>query len=294
MDEQRVQRIGGRIVFAGCVRDCAEHLPAVLNNLAAIAALFDEAAFVFAENDSKDNTVAILHDWATRHLGVTVIQLHGLTDEPTRGLRLEMARNAYVAFIRQDAALSQYDWLVVVDMDEPNKPPVDIDTVRRAFAFLAAEPNRVAGFANQTGIYYDVWTLRHPKLMPGDAWEAVFDHKFRHRCTAEEAFDAAFRPHIYRIAPSRSPVEVNSAFGGLGIYKLPAVLRNPHPYRGSKAKILRNSKETRAYRWQVCEHVHFNEGLRLEGGRLYILPFLINCDTSGYVIPPTGYRGMLF
>jgi hypothetical protein len=286
-------RIGGRIVFVGCARDCGAHLPRVLANIAAMGALFDDMAVVVAENDSADDTVARLRAWGASH-PLTILDLQGLKHVPVRALRLEMARNAGLTYVREHRELSSFDWLAVLDLDEPNKPAPDLDAVRRAIAFLDAEPNRVAGFANQKGLYYDVWTLRHPQLSPNDAWEAVLDHQLAHRCSDEEAFNAAFRPRLRPIASDQAPIEVNSAFGGLGFYKLKAAITNSHPYRGTKVKILSHEGRTRAYRWQLSEHVHFHEGLRRHGGRLFILPFLINCDATGYNIPPSSFRHMLF
>jgi hypothetical protein len=42
----------------------------------------------------------------------------------------------------------------------------------------------------------------------------------------------------------------------------------------------------RVARWQVCEHVHFNHGIRSIGGRLFVMPSLINGDHTQGAFPP--------
>src|SRR5271168_3732639 len=72
------RRRGGRAVIAGCARNCAAHLPAVLANIARAAELFTETAFVFVENDSHDETADILATFARNNPRVYLERATGL------------------------------------------------------------------------------------------------------------------------------------------------------------------------------------------------------------------------
>ena len=90
-----------------------------------------------------------------------------------------------------------------------------------------------------------------------------------------------------------APIEVNSAFGGLGIYKLNFILNNPNPYLGSKVKILEISPQINFCKVQICEHVHFHQGIRALGGKLVILPELIN-GINKATVNPSFFRSLNF
>jgi glycosyltransferase involved in cell wall biosynthesis len=283
-----------RAVFAGCVKNCAHHLPAVLRNLDRLRWLFDEAAFVFVENDSTDATKAILNRWGSGKANFTLINLDGLDAIKQRTLRLEIARNIYLDFVRGHASLAEYDYLVVLDFDEVSSGDFALDVVKRALAFLEAEESRAAVFANNVGLYNDIWALRHRELCPGDAWEEAFDYSFRHDVTDAVAFQETFEKRLISIDRTRDPFEVESAFNGLGIYKLGFVKRNRCPYLGSKVKVMRKEDGLGIVRWQTCEHVHFNLGLRYEGGKLFVLPDLILSDGKREKFPTSVWRTLTF
>jgi hypothetical protein len=284
-----------RAVFAGCARDCASHLPAVLANIERISERFADAACLFIENDSRDATKQILATWSGQRQKAEVICLDGLGNEPARTRRLEFARNCYVEAIRADPQLRAFDLLFILDLDEINSAALDLEAIERAVAFLLEDPERVGVFANQRGIYYDMWALRHPERCPGDIWEDVLDDVLTRQVQDAVAFDSTFRPRIFELPEaSAQPMEVDSAFGGLGIYRLQAVLQNPSPYLGYKVKMVSRAGQRRLLRWQTCEHVHFNSGLRLRGGRLFVLPWLVNYDTRGGQFGVSTYRSMLF
>jgi hypothetical protein len=153
-----------------------------------------------------------------------------------------------------------------------------------------ADSERAAVFANQIGKYYDIWALREPNLCPGDAWEEVMDYVIQHKVSPEIAHDQTFAKRIHTFPVSMQPFEVDSAFGGLGIYKMNFILRNPNPYLGSKMKSAPSEDGSfRIARWQVCEHVHFNQGIRSLGGRLFIMPSLVNSDCTHSVFPPIAH-----
>jgi glycosyltransferase involved in cell wall biosynthesis len=284
-----------RIVFAGVVRDCERYLPSVLRGIDALSAAFPESAFIFVENDSQDSTKAILNEWGARKNNFRLVNLDGLAALPRRGLRLEIARATYIELIKADYLLSTYDFLVVLDMDDVNVMGVDLGKFLEALEFMQDQEDHAAVFANQEGTYYDMWTLRHETLCPGDIWEEVLDWAHEKKVSDEEAYRSTFARRIFSLPTSNTYLEVKSAFGGFAIYKLSYVLRNQNPYLGSKVKILRDEKDQLTLcRWEICEHVHFNFGIKNLGGRLFIKQDLINAFIPGSEFPPSAYRNFIF
>jgi hypothetical protein len=283
-----------RAIFVGCAKNCQNHLQSVLENIERIASLFGESAFIFVENDSIDLTKTIFNNWAKGKKNFCLLNLDGLDAIQQRGLRLEIARNSYLEYIRGSSKLVGFDYLFVLDLDEVNSTTINLMHIENALGFLEQKPDYSGVFANQIGIYYDMWTLRHPDLCPQDIWEEVFDYTFKNDAPDEIAFNETFKRRLFSLSPDANPVEVDSAFGGLGIYKLNYVLKNKNPYLGSKVKLLQKSNQFKIARWQVCEHVHFNLGIRNLGGKLFIFPQLVNANTEGIYFPPSAYRAYLF
>lgn len=283
-----------KILFIGLAQNCAQHLPTVLRNIENMATLAAESAFLFLENDSTDNTKAILNGWGTGRPNFTLLNFDGLNGVAVRTVKLEILRNAYVECLRTYKNLKDFDLVVLIDMDDVGTWPIDLIEMAKAIHYLQADPQRAAIFANQIGSYYDVWALRHKEFCPGDAWEEVIDYKASHpTATDEEAFNQTFKKRIHTFPPTAEPFEVDSAFGGLGIYRMSYILKNPNPYLGSKIKSLPTPNGIfKVSRRQFCEHVHFHAGIRTLGGKLFIWPALINAEIRNPVFP--HYPQLLF
>lgn len=295
MDVKNISPSREKLIFAGCARNCAQWLPAVLSNIDRLSISFADTAVVIVENDSIDGTPELLRKWGRNRRNFHLLQLDGLGAEPARTVRLEIARNAYIAAISGRDHLTKFDYLCVVDFDDVNARPIDPIGVAEGISRLRS--GEAAGvFANQLGAYYDLWALRHKTFAPGDVWEEVLDYALSRKVSDEVAFAKTLGCRSFVIPPTAPPVEVESAFGGFGIYKLSYVIRNPNPYLGSRVKLLPGGSpgQIQIARWQQCEHVHFNAGIGHLGGKLLIIPTMINLDATGVSFPANGYRSMLF
>ncbi len=261
-----------RIVFAGVARDCEPYLPAVLDNLNRFAALASQSAFIIVENDSSDCTRPRLAEWLADRPG-RLINMDGLaTREPERTARIAAARNAYLDAVLH-STLSSFDYLAVADFDDVNAVPIATESFACALSILAQQPQVAAVFACSAPVYYDVWALRHPTWCPNDVWEEV-------RAERELPVAAATERYVYsrqiRIPAGAAAIPVQSAFGGLGIYRLAAI--GGARYEGVSA--------TGA---PCCEHVAFNRTVG-KSGTLLILPSLRNRAPIGHLRPsPRGY-----
>lgn len=284
-----------RAVFVGLARDSAQFLPSVLANLERMAAIFSDSAFLFIENNSRDMTRQSLEDWCRRRPNATLLTPGTLeASSPHRTIRLAALRNQLIDEVRK--RFSDFDLLVVADCDDVNATPVtDMSPFVRAIAFLQSDRDCAAVFGNTLGVYYDMWALRHPQRCPDDVWEAIMDHALASGDGDEDAARKIYAPRVFMLPPRMPPMEVDSAFGGLGIYKLPHVLANKALYQGFKVRPIRVPQGgVREMGWQCCEHVAFHAGLRASGGRLFVLPWLVIGIISEEVIPPSAWRQMIF
>ena len=184
---------------------------------------------------------------------------------------------------------------MVIDCDEANSEPLTADHLQCAMAFLAEDETRAGVFANQEGVYVDMWPLRHPAYCPDDPWEAVIDHAIARRAPYQAAFDATYGRRVPLVIPTDAPpIPVESAFGGLGVYKIASVLRNERPYAGYKLKTGPSRDGPREHGWQVCELVAFNLGFGEIGQSLHILPWLVNRRMPDLSFPADAVLSLIF
>jgi hypothetical protein len=177
-----------------------------------------------------------------------------------------------------------------MDMDDVNTLPVDASAVMKAFEFLDANEESAGVFANCRGVYYDMWTLCEATRC--HVFEDQLDFVLEYQVDDLTAYRATFERRLFSLEEAAPPLEVESAFGGLAIYKMRYALQAT--YKGQKSKEIAEAGKSRQIRLQVCEHVHFNHNIRRQGGKLYILPFLINRVTEGIEFSETAYRSLLF
>lgn len=284
----------GRAVFCGLARNSGDNLPLVLANIDAMASLFDEVAFIMVENDSDDATKATLKAWCAERPNARLMEFDGLDQQvPIRTLRLARLRKLCVSLVK--AEFAHFDYMIPMDCDDANILPINLDAVRRAVEFLAADPICAAVFPNQDGLYVDTWALRCDGWCTGDIWEDALDYSIEHRVSDEEAFNQTARQvGAMKLDPQLPPFQVYSAFGGTGIYKIGSVLRNRRNYIGYKTKTLPVEGGSREFGWQTCEHVSFNLGFIEMGQTLYILPFWLNRLTPVLFLKPSAFHAMIF
>jgi glycosyltransferase involved in cell wall biosynthesis len=283
-----------KAVFAVCVRNVERQLSLVLANIERLATIYDDAAFVFVENDSNDNTRRLLQGWCAARSNARLISEDGVVHRlPPRTVRIAWARNECLSRIK--STFAEFNHMIVADGDEVNAAPINLEGFKRAAAFLEASPNRAAVFANQIGVYYDLWALRHKRLCPKDIWEETFDAARRNGLSDQEAYQRVFAPKLFSFNPGDPPVRVESAFGGLGIYKIKSVLENTHAYEGYKIKSIKTAGKIAHIGWQRCEHVSFHEGFAKRGQTLFIVPSFINAKTGSILnFNPSSHRFLMF
>lgn len=261
------------IVICGCCRNCEPTLPQILSELTEVSRLANRVAWIFCENDSIDKTREILQNFKNSQGNIQLCCVDNLVARlPLRTERLALMRNMYLEAIRQD---SKQDWdiLMVVDMDNVNACPMPIDAIKESIELICS--NRYAAlFANAQPIYYDIWALRHPEWCPSDCWREVRAHAASDKKSAVHKFVKSRQVHV---APSADFIEVDSAFGGIGLYNMSLALQSIYIGLDEQGD-------------ETCEHVAFNRRVQsLSKLPLAINPKLVNTSPIDQIVNNTRF-----
>lgn len=257
----------GKTVIVGLARDCASNLGDSLDSLSSLATLCASCRTLIVTNDNIDDTAVMAQVWCeeVRHER-TLLRLDGLANTVScRVERLAQARNCALSVVRSWD--DDIDFLIMADLDGPISE-LNIEDVKVAFNGL--DGNWSGLFANSYPRYYDIWALRHQDWCPKDCWQEV-QHAiaFAKPSSTEEMIkirnelveELVFKRQ--RAIPQSDPrIEVDSAFGGLAIYRFDALANHWYSGRSEGGDV-------------QCEHVHLNKSIRSKGGRLFILPSLV-------------------
>lgn len=247
------------VLVVGTARNCARALRSTVGALERATAGFGQSSFFIVESDSVDSTTRELA--RLEREGRIAWQSLGKLSEryPLRTDRIARCRQHIVEYVRD--APSRCDYVIIADLDGVNA------TIKRSAlesGWANPEPWDVLT-ANQNGKYYDVWALRHPRWCPDDCWETArqLTPLFGNR----KAIKLAVHGKQVRLQRDAGLIEVDSAFGGLAIYRTEAFLAGR--YEGMTA----DGRE-------VCEHVSFHAALRSQGFRIFINPAMTNAPQA--------------
>ncbi len=249
-----------KIIFAGVCRNCAKFINHIFSQIAMAGELFEDFHYVVVESDSKDGTVKKLAKWHSKLGKGNLILLGHLEGRyPKRTERIAFARNQYISYIQKNEALRQFDYICILDFDRVN---LLFSLSRLVQVFNKIEFEWDAIFANQLFRYYDIWALRHDVWCPEDClWQVREKPSFlSHR----DAYSHFVKSRQINISLRHEPIEVKSAFGGLGLYKR-ELFKNVR-YVG-----INHQGE------EVCEHVTLHEMMNERGEKFFFIhPQIIN------------------
>ena len=250
------------IVITGCVRDGAKTLRRALDALTRATAGFAQVQFLIVESDSTDDTVAQLQALAAQSDRFAFISLGALAQRyPSRTERIAVCRNRYLDELRSAERYAHVDYVMVADLDGVNDA-----LLPRAVAACWQTDAWDVCTANQSDAYYDIWALRHPDWCPVDCHDQYA--RLRTMFGHPRALAIAIHSRMARLSPHAQWIEVDSAFGGLAIYRRDALLAGR--YRGRQ-----DGRD-------VCEHVPLHAELRARGMRIFINPALINAHRTDH------------
>jgi len=235
------------IVFGATVRNVEPFIKKNLEYIDQCGKQFKNYKVIIYENDSSDNTRNILLE--NKKDNYTYIFEDNIK-EPLRTMRISNGRNKVLEKVKE----TNYDYMIMIDLDDVNNSGKFIDSIKTCFEYTGWDI--LTG--NQSGNYYDLWALRKKNDMEFDCWKMVRESK------SPDA-NNLYVWSKYKQYDSGQLLDVDSAFGGIAIYKLSSI-PNECKYVGKYD----DGNE-------LCEHVEFNRCIKKNGGNIYInTDFLTN------------------
>lgn len=245
-----------KFLICGTVRNSQFNIAKDIQRLEKSLRNFGEVNFFVVESDSTDGTVIALEQLSSTSENFAFTTLGNLEqDIPDRIERLAFCRNEYLKYLE---TAHGFDFLVVADLDGLNAR-LSSDS----FSSIVWDDSWDALFANQLGPYYDLLALRHPLWCHTDPF-AIKRHWIELGLSDRSAGMAAIVSRMIQIPIKSPPIRVESAFGGLGVYRVTSL----------SADARYNSRDMEGN--PASEHVAFNQALGKKGAQLFILPSLIN------------------
>jgi hypothetical protein len=248
---------GQKILICGAARNVGSNLNAFVEVTEKAFADFGTVEFCICESMSTDNTQAQLEKLRTKKDNFHYLQdPNPLLPQMKRTARISSARSAIQRIASEK--YSDFEYVAMMDLDGVNRD-LTLKSIRKSFEFEGWD----AIFANQPLRYYDIWALRASGWNERDCWrefETLLENLPR-----KEALRIAVTKKMKSISPKSEPILVDSAFGGLGIYRMEAFLNSDYLGVDSAGD-------------EVCEHVYFNQTLTKKGYKLYVMPSLVNLN----------------
>lgn len=261
------------VVIAGLARNCAKNLPATIERIELTGKAFKDYRVVIFENDSADGTRDVIKAWAAHNNRVILLDCTNAPDckfghQPLYNFGLmgtgrisKMAafRNTYLELIKQ--YFSSYDYLMVVDIDLQG--PWSLNGVMNSIGHDNWDAICAYGLMTLIGTWGTVFMMYDALAYVGKQDEtgptmSPFD-LMRHylRINFWDTFG---------VNECTGLVPVKSGFGGLAIYKMPAI-------------------QNAWYSGGICEHIAFHEHMAHNGyDKIFMNPALV--ILSGHQGPP--------
>jgi hypothetical protein len=243
------------LFFAGLARNCEQEVSGNINVLVQIANHIapDSFTIYICENDSTDQTRDMILGQAARCPHVIPVLLDGLTSEIKELVpRISHCRNLLLEKIKTDSFGLLDALYIPIDLDSSIALSLDCSQFKKAILFLL-ESQWNAVFPFSKPYYYDVYALRAKNWCSYNSLLKMRQIKVKGTTANLLGFLWFVSRHQHRWSSYLvHPIPVESAFGGLGIYRLDSVIGShyPSPYEEGSA--------------MACEHVVFNFTIQMK------------------------------
>ena len=182
------------------VRNCAQYLPRLFQNINRLRTLFNEFTLIVAYDNCIDDSERLLKEFQMR----SSFPVHLLKiDNPStqRTVRIANARNACLEKLETLDVHTHF----MIDADDVNVEPWNIRLLRY---YLGRNDWEVLTFNRKD--YYDIWALMY--------------HPFQHHCWGFYEHSHDVIPHmkkdiVSKLEHCKEWVPCQSAFNGFGMYK---------------------------------------------------------------------------
>lgn len=252
------------ILIVGTARNVEGAINQTITRLTNAFSSFKKISWLIIESDSSDNTIAALEKLSSEVSNFRFISKGSLQEAmPLRTERLATCRNAYLKEIRENTIYSDVDYVAIADLDGVN----NLLTPEAVMSCWTRSDWDVCT-ANQAGPYYDIWALRHEAWCPNDCWEQ-FRFLAGGGVPQDKALFAAVYSKMLRVPKTAGWIQVDSAFGGLGIYRREALMKGSYTGLNSRGE-------------EICDHPTLHKTLIEDGRKIFINAEMINTDYTDH------------
>ena len=239
-----------KLAIVSICRSAMPHLRNTLSLVDELAGLWRDCSFYVYENDSTDETASVLDEFAIRQWVAVEHGTLGGEDargfEPERTVRLAKCRARCQDWVRRNAADANY--VMVLDTDPQGG--FSVEGVLNSLGWLCemlgeSFHRREAGAMASYSLYL---RQERPDMYGAaqyDAWAARLNHWEDDR---HMTWFHTFMPPV-----GSHPIPMNSAFGGLCLYRREAYLAG-------------------VYEGGDCEHVMHHKAMQRAGYQLFLNP----------------------
>jgi hypothetical protein len=257
-EDCRTHLANSSIAICGLARNCAHKLPANIKFIENLKTYFKLLQVVVLENDSHDNTRAILDNWSVSSSNVIIldginISTISISDRIDRKVNpyysykrinyLATLRNQYLNYIKRDGRV--YDYILVLDFD--------VDKISLKGVFSSFEQRDSWDVACAYG--YSISPRLQERIHDTYAMVLLGDENKPQQERPIKQLQRDVR--LNKI--SGSLFSVYSAFGGLSIYKASLL-------EGINYQALKNDDprvEVRCEHFSICHQLHQKQATRV-------------------------------
>lgn len=244
-----------KVAIVAIARNAMPYLENTLRLIDELAAKFSFASMYVYENDSEDGTITVLdafaatRPWATiEHSVLHRPDLRGF--EPERTVALAEYRNKCRLWVEHHA--SDADYVVVLDMDPHGG--FSVDGVMNSIGWLREMQCRAARDCGVGGMASQSLLIEEKEGVLNFAHYDAFAARLNWWEDRREQMTYLWL-HTLILPVGSPPIRMNSAFGGLAVYRAEAFLAPGVHYAGGD-----------------CEHVNLHKSMARAGYGMWLNP----------------------
>ena len=234
-----------KIIICGCAKNIVDFWTNTSKNLQIIFDSLEDYKCIIIESNSTDNSLETLNDWSKNNPKINIVSLGNL-EEHSRTKRIALCRNKYLEII--EPFYEDFPYCLFLDLDNA----LEIyNNFKEQLQSCFQKDNWDAIASNRRGRYYDIWALRSKQLgIDFDCWLEIQRQPSifldSNNTLVQRNNVHYFVRRFQNIIPETSEwISCESAFGSMVLYKSSSI--KGKRYDGS----------------QTCEHVSFNQGLKM-------------------------------
>ena len=237
-----------KIIICCTIKNEEKNLKNFFTKIKNIISRFEDYYLIFSESESSDKSKQIINSNLKNLKGICLKPNTSIYKNRTK--KLEIARNAYLNYIKKNSELIKFDYLFVMDADRINY----LLSYKKIKESIEIKKQWTALFANQIFFYYDLWALRIKNIFDYDCFDKLFKN-IDYNNKLSTIFKKIFYENMFLINKSKSRlINVQSAFGGFAIYKLSKIIKFHYDSNNGKN----------------CEHVKFHLKINKKYKNLFI------------------------